>query len=206
MKNIEPETSSARERVLHTAEHLFHQHGYNAVSMRDLARSLDMKQASLYYHAPQGKEQLFAEVTERSLHRHRLGIEEAIAAAGPDVQDQFEAVADWLLSQPAMNLFAMFTADMPALSEETAVHLTRTAHEALFVPLIQLLEEAQAAGKIRPIPSDQVAASFLTIMDGIFFANRARFTHIPMRQMAHNMIDMMLNGLRPSTQGGTPNA
>jgi len=50
------------------------------VSMRDIADALAMRQASLYYHVPEGKEQLYVEVAMRNLRRHQAGINQAIAA------------------------------------------------------------------------------------------------------------------------------
>ena len=58
--------SEAHERLLNVAEHLFLTRGYAAVSMRDIADALHVRQATLYYHVPEGKNQLFLKVAERS--------------------------------------------------------------------------------------------------------------------------------------------
>jgi len=114
----EPKTSDARERVLDVAERLFHERGYKAVTMRDIADRLDIRQASLYYHAPGGKEELYAMVLERSMERHRQGLEAALMEAGPDLSDQLQAAAKWLLSQPPIHLSRILTSDLPTLSTE----------------------------------------------------------------------------------------
>ena len=51
------------------------------VTMHDIASALGMKQASLYYHVPGGKEELFVEIMERSLGRHKRGLVASIEAA-----------------------------------------------------------------------------------------------------------------------------
>ena len=63
--------SAARERVQATAERLFAERGYKAVTLRDIAQELGIRQASLYYHFPGGKEELYVTVTERGLQAHR---------------------------------------------------------------------------------------------------------------------------------------
>lgn len=193
--------NDARERVLNTAENLFHQHGFQSVTMRDLARSLGMKQSSLYYHAPDGKEQLFAEVTERSLHRHRRGLQSAIADAAPGLDARLAAATNWLLSQPPLHLFSMFEADMPALSPETAAHLMRQAHLCLFIPLIQLFQTARDRGEMRDLDPERLAGAFLTLIDGVMYAHHAGHAKAPLPELAAEMLDMMLYGLLAPPQG-----
>jgi TetR/AcrR family transcriptional regulator, cholesterol catabolism regulator len=189
--------SEARERVLQAAQTLFHDHGYQAVTMRHLADSLEMRQASLYYHAPQGKEQLFVEVTERGLLKHQHGLQNAIQQAGPDLQQQLEGVADWFIAQPPLKLFSMVEADMPALSAENAARLMRLAEQALFVPLIGAFAAAQQRGEIRAVAPERVAGLFITMIEGVLYSSRSRKTAVPVHQLAYEMIDILLNGLRP---------
>ena len=51
--------SAARERVLDVAEALFAERGLARVTMREIAHAACMRHASLYHHAPGGKEQLY---------------------------------------------------------------------------------------------------------------------------------------------------
>lgn len=203
METIKRKPNGARERVLKKAERLFHRHGYQSVTMRDLAKSLGMKQASLYYHAPGGKEDLFAEVTERSLARHRRGLENAIAQAAPTLDARLNAAAKWLISQPPLHLFSMFEADMPALSEETAVRLQALAYDSLFAPLITLFRTARANGEMREFDPDRLAGAFLTLIDGVMYAHQAGHATAPLQELTDEMIDMMLHGLIPYPQGGS---
>ncbi len=194
---LQENQSEARERVLQAAETLFHQRGYQAVTMRDLAEALDMRQASLYYHAPQGKEQLFVEVTERGLARHQQGLRQAIRQAGPDIQAQLQRVADWFVAQPPLKLFSMAEADMPALAEENAEYLLQLAEEALFQPLIDAFAAAQAQDQIRAIKPERLAGLFLTMIEGILYTGRAYQQGPTPQALAYEMIDILLNGLRP---------
>ncbi len=57
------------------------EHGYAAITLRDLAERLDIRQASLYYHFPDGKEQLYVEMAERAFQTHSEGMRRVMAAA-----------------------------------------------------------------------------------------------------------------------------
>jgi AcrR family transcriptional regulator len=190
------ESNEARERVLNTAEQLFHERGYNAVSMRDIAEALNMRQASLYYHVPDGKEQLFVEITERGLRRHRKGLDEIIARAEPRIEAQLEAASQWLVDHAPIKLLSMLETDMPAISRDGAAKLTRMAYESFFTPITNIFDAAIEKGEIRAIDPNQLAGHFLSMMDGISYVTTASFTPAPMSELAQEMIDILLNGLR----------
>ncbi|MBC8164059.1 MAG: TetR/AcrR family transcriptional regulator [Roseiflexaceae bacterium] len=186
------ESSAARERVLEAAERLFSERGYNAVTLRDIANELGMRQASLYHHAPGGKEALFVEVTERGLERHRVGMEQAIAGAGPLLRDQLRAAADWLLSQPPVDLSRMVHADMPAIGKDNAERLTLATYNALLSPLRRCFE--RAASHLRtptPLP-DLLGGSFVAVVE--LLHDVEIFARQPKQRMAYDMIDVLLEG------------
>jgi AcrR family transcriptional regulator len=188
--------SKARERVLDTAEELFHKRGFNAVSMRDIADALEMRQASLYYHVPDGKEQLFVEITERGLRRHRIGLDEVIAEAKPGIESQLAAASKWLVDHAPIRLMSMLETDMPAISHENAQQLTYMAFQSFFSPITELFQKAIEKGEIRRFDPNQLAGHFLSMMDGISYTTTAGHAPAPMNKLAEDMIDLLLNGLR----------
>jgi TetR/AcrR family transcriptional regulator, cholesterol catabolism regulator len=189
--------SEARERVLDTAEELFHSQGYKAVTMRDIAQALGMKQASLYYHVPQGKEQLYAEIVTRSLRRHEAGLQAAIGS-GVSLEEQLHTAVRWVFSQPPMNLIKMMESDMPALSENVRQELDMLAFQALFLPLGHMFRQAITSGEIRPeLDPNRLTGTFLALLEGIQFAANQRQTDMSTLAMADEVIDILLNGLKP---------
>lgn len=188
--------SPARERVLNIAERLFTERGYRAVTLRDIADTLGMRPASLYNHAPGGKEQLFVEVTERGLDRHRTGIEQAIRCADPNLRAQLRAAARWLLSQPPLNLCRMLRSDMPAIDPEQAAHLTQAAYQALLAPIEQAVREAYQRGDIRAINGLLVARTFIATIESLH--DLPRYDPTPVEVLADDVIDMWLDGLNRS--------
>ena len=187
--------SDARERVLDVAEKLFVEKGYAPVKLKHIADTLQMKQSSLYYYAPKGKEELFVLVMERSFTRHQAGIEAAIRSGGTWEQS-LRQVGYWLLSQPPMNFGRMFTSDMPALSEASATHLMEVSSRALFTPLEGLFERGVAEGEIQ-VPSTELMAGLLLAMVGSIQSSLDEwFTQTTRLKMVDDMIDVMLHGIK----------
>lgn len=190
---MERETSPARERVLSTAEQLFSERGYTAVTLRDIANTLGMKQASLYNHAPGGKEELYIAVTERTLERHRMGVEGALQRAEPDLRSQLRAAAKWLLSQPPMNLGRMMRSDMPAIRPEQAVRLIEVAYSAMMVPIEKVIEAAYQRGETRLFNASLFAGLFITAIQSLH--DVPSYDTPPLEVLAADTVDLLLDGV-----------
>lgn len=187
--------NEARERVLDAAEHLFARKGYAAVTLRDIAAEVGIRHTSLYHHVPGGKEELFIEVTERHLARHRQGLAHAINHATPDVRARLCAAADWLLSQPPMDLVRMVHADMPAINPDQAERLSDLAYTSLIVPIDGLLRQAEAIGEIAHPNLSLVAGGIVGMIESLHAVPEAALEQ-SRESMAHALIDVILNGLR----------
>jgi AcrR family transcriptional regulator len=190
------DVSGAKQRVLDAAEELFMDRGFAAVTLRDVATKLGMRQASLYYHFPEGKEELYLAVTERAFLRHRAGMEAACLVTLPGVQAQLQAVVDWFESQPAVNVMGMMYADLPALSSDGAKRMAQNAYSALFYPLRTIFMKAQQNEEILEYSPDLLAGFFLAMIDGITFSETQQ-SYMDRKAMGRVMIQILLNGLRP---------
>ncbi len=186
--------SDSHERVLNAAERLFSERGYTAVKLRDIADALGIRQASLYHHAPGGKEQLFVDVTERSMERHRVGMEQAISQSRPDdLREQLRAAARWLLSQPPINLSRMNLSDMPAIAPSHAQRLKAAAARALLAPLEAIYQAAIDRGEIRSVYPHLMAGMFLSVIEGV--QQGAPHAPVSKQEMADDVIDILLKGM-----------
>lgn len=188
--------SQARERVLDVAEALFAERGLARVTMRDIADAAGMRQASLYHHAPGGKEQLYRETFERMIGRQRAGLEGALADTGDDLRAQLAAVAAWYVGQAPMYFLRMMTSDMPALGHEVARDLAGPAYVGLMRPITEAFRRAAARGETSPVDPDLLAGSLLAILDAVAFAESRAYGRADRRAMALTMIDVLLDGLR----------
>lgn len=190
------ETTEARERVLAAAERLFAEKGYATVTLRDIAQQVGIRHASLYHHVPGGKEALFIEVTERTLARHRAGLEQAIGAAPDDVRSQLCAAADWLLAQPPMDLIRMNFSDMPAINASHAERIGDLAYSSLIAPLERVLHRARERAEITHDNVGMIAGGLLGMIQSLHAVPEYALEQ-PRATMASALIDVMLNGLRP---------
>jgi AcrR family transcriptional regulator len=188
----------SKERVLAAADRLFMERGYKAVTLRDIAESLGIKHASLYYHAPGGKEQLYIEVTERNLRTHQAGLTEAMAAAGDD------GAANWLITQPPMDLMRMTLSDLHEIAPEHAARLGMLAQQAMLHPIRDVLNVAQARGAIAPVDGGLIAGGLLSMLEGLhavpdmaFAVPGTAWTGRTRLDMARDLIDAFLIGLLP---------
>lgn len=186
----------AKDRVLDAAEHLFAEKGYASITLRDIAAEVGIRHASLYHHFPGGKQELFGQVTERNLLRHRAGLEAAIREAEPEIRSRLRAVAAWLLSQPPMDLLRMTYSDMPAIDQAQAERLSQVAFESLLLPVAALLARAHQEGEIENKNPVVVAGGLLGMVESLHAIPDA---NVPGSRidLANQLIDVMIDGLRP---------
>lgn len=159
--------SESHERVLNVAERMFLEKGYITVSMNDLARALGMQKASLYHHAPNGKEALFVEVIERMLERYRQGLEQAIHEGENSFVGHLRAAAHWLLHSPPLHYERMMQSDMPQLSDDNVARLTRSIYASLIDPLTRIFGSEM---KVRGVDLSRVvylSGAFLSVIETV---------------------------------------
>lgn len=191
----EEEINEARERVLDAAEGLFMERGYAAIKLKHISAKLGIKESSLYYHFPGGKETMYIEVMHRNLRRHQEGIERAIQQAGDAWVEQLQAVAYWLLSQSPLDVMRMHNSDLPAIDTKSATELEDASYVALNLPIKQILERAVESGEAAATDNDLLAGIFISMISAVHVIKPAwnpRTKH----EMADVLVDTWVNGLR----------
>ncbi|MBI1279173.1 MAG: TetR family transcriptional regulator [Anaerolineaceae bacterium] len=189
------EISESRARVLDAAEKLFMERGYASVTMRHIADALGMKQAALYYHAPNGKEQLYREVVNRHMSHQRQGLEKVIAAAPPTLEAQLSAITDWLVEQAPVDLMRMVRSDAVQISESYAQELIQQVDYAMMQPITNIIRAAQERGEVRRIVPEMVSGMLLALTNwAVYFDSTNRFS-ITSKMMMRQVIELMLNGM-----------
>jgi TetR/AcrR family transcriptional regulator, cholesterol catabolism regulator len=192
--NAKAKGGDSREQLLQLAEALFSERGYTAVTLRDIAEAFEVRQAALYYHFPDGKEQLFVEVIQRSFLRHHQGLSRAISQAEPNLSSQLTKMADWLLSQPPLDMTRLARSDLPALSQDYAQSLYELGNASLVEPIQQVLTQAYERGEIRLVDVKLMATVFLSLIDTVH--DMHRYKNIPKKVLAQDVIDILLDGMR----------
>jgi AcrR family transcriptional regulator len=180
--------SAARERLLVCAEHLFSERGYTAVTLRDVAEAVGIRQASLYHHFPGGKEQLFVAVTEFGLARISTELIRVAADTHTlSLSERLERIALLLLDQPPIDLARMVRSDMPAIAGDVAERLTRRAFDSLIIPIGTVFKEQRHDNDLL------LAGWFLAMIESVQVAER--FARRPASLMANEMIDVLIYGV-----------
>jgi AcrR family transcriptional regulator len=177
------------------AETLFHEQGYQAVSMRDIAKALGIRQASLYYHVPEGKEQLYVEVMTRNFERHGSGLRHCIEKAEESLRAQLKAIADWFVIHAPLGLLGMMRNDLQALSTESRQQLQQVLFQHIWHPIQACFEAAVQRGEAENVRYWDLTGAFLSLMDGLTLAGTTGFMVGEMGESADYLIDLLMDGL-----------
>ncbi|MFB2768986.1 TetR/AcrR family transcriptional regulator [Pelatocladus sp. BLCC-F211] len=157
--------NSSKEVVINVAQQLFAARGYASVTLKDIADRLGIKQASLYYHFPGGKEDLFMEVTIRHLEQQRQGLEQIIAKMSSlELEECLNQVAKWLLAQPPLHISRLINSDLPALPKEKADQIQSVMDSSIVPAIAELFARYQHNLRAEPF---YVAATFLAVIEPI---------------------------------------
>ncbi|MDX2074856.1 MAG: TetR/AcrR family transcriptional regulator [bacterium] len=191
----EEKVGQGLERLLYAAEALFMERGYSAVKLKHIAEQIGVKESSIYYHFPKGKESLFIAVMNRNFARHNEGIKNAIMSAPDDWVSQLRAVGYWLVSQPAIDVMRMSKSDLPSIDAQASFELEEGIYEAVNLPIRHILERANEEGKATIPDCDLVAGIFVGMVSSIDVIKGA-WNPKSKVEMVDILIDTWVNGLR----------
>lgn len=88
-----------REKLTFVAADLFHEKGYHAVGLNEICAVGELPKGSVYYHFPEGKEQIAVAVIEAAKHQVAADLHDATSSA-----KSLEEFIDLLLARFAQNL------------------------------------------------------------------------------------------------------
>ncbi|BAY83832.1 TetR family transcriptional regulator protein [Calothrix parasitica NIES-267] len=195
MTNIDKKTnkSSSREAVLDAAEKLFTIRGYKTVKLKHIADNLGIKQASIYYHFPLGKEDLYIEVMLRHLEHRRSSFEKLISTAKPTLEDCLFNVGIWLIKQPPLNGAKIIINDLPELSSDKANQLEEEIYSCGFAPMESLFAryKHQLKEQFRSNPGF-VAGSFLCSLESLYAVKH--YGNKTDEELVLDLIELILRG------------
>ncbi len=189
------ESAEARERLLEAADPLFSKKGFASVTLRDISTVLGLSHASLYYHFPGGKTELFAAVMERNILRHGAGLKAGMDSAGPGLRGRLRAAAAWLISQPAMDLIRMAESDMPSLPEALSARIMDLVYRELILRLQSVIDQAVAAREIEGGHSSGLIAGALIGMVESLHTIPSFAVRRSKEEMAYELLDIVLKGM-----------
>lgn len=138
--------SATRDKILATAMTMFTRRGYAGTSMRDIAKEVGIKAASIYAHCPEGKEQMlhlalqatfdqFLEYITREIRFEMTPLEQLRSLFRRHVQWQLEVGERAMAWDAAINQFGV----LGVLSDEalSSVRRTQALYHAYHLSLVQ---------------------------------------------------------------------
>lgn len=162
-----PEVETSRRRILQAALHLLAKHGYDGMSLQQIADEVGLHKATLFHHFA-GKQEIALEVWQEVLRPLLEHVRALDTDEEPELA-QFVAVAERLVDhfadQPAAARFLV--RDLVAPEDSPfAVDVADAGHPVvqIFTILWNWLERARRAGAIREVNLRQVIFSLLGVV------------------------------------------
>ncbi|MEM9816867.1 MAG: TetR/AcrR family transcriptional regulator [Cyanobacteria bacterium P01_A01_bin.123] len=188
--------SKARERVLTAAQSLFVERGYEAVTVKDIAKAAGIHHASLYHHVPNGKSALYVEVMTRHMNHYREGLRSALNAAEMSLQENLQQVASWIISQPPLDVIRLANSDLPAIGTAEADILSDLAFVATILPILEVLETAKSRGEIEHDNLGPIAGALFSSLESLHAVPEA-YLEKSRQSMADDIVEVFIKGMQP---------
>jgi AcrR family transcriptional regulator len=190
------------ERILREARALFTAHGYASVSMQQIADAAGVNKATLYHHF-RDKEDLFVAVIAAEFERERAGIAGALAAEG-DLRNRLQRVAAHLFASRHAD-FGRLLADLREQVSDSRRAELATQCAPPWLQLREAIEQAAAAGDVRPYDPELVARLFFAMVGcqswwGKFDADRPAADD----RLAALLADILISGIGADPRATTP--
>ena len=171
--------SALRERILAEATRLFVTHGYNGISMREIAEAVGVSKAGLYYHF-RDKQDLFLAILTDDLH----AIERIVVAArepGGPARRQVERLVRLLFAQPAERraIIRLAGQEIAHLDEAARADFARRYYDKFIGQVAALLQGGIERGELRPHDPLTLTWLLLGMIYPFFSASPARGPHPP---------------------------
>jgi AcrR family transcriptional regulator len=160
------ETTRRRE-IEDVASTLFREHGYAGTSVREIARALDIRGASLYAHVASKQDVLWS-IVDRTASRFEAAADAATLEAAGAPADRLRALVRAHVGVVTDDLerASVFVREWRALSADRRADIgrRRDAYERRFRTV---LAEGVALGDFAPVDPTVAAAFILTALNGL---------------------------------------
>src|ERR1700709_1174007 len=111
-------TTDTRERVIAEARRLYIAGGYNHLNLDVIARTIKITRPALYFHFPDGKEQLLQEVIESFGTEIVAHLQSAIVGC-TSVKGKLRSILLYVTTKPLIDARELCQAELEDLSLET---------------------------------------------------------------------------------------
>jgi AcrR family transcriptional regulator len=190
---------SSKEAVLDAAHRLLHLHGYDGLSMRELAKQSGLAKGTIYHHF-QDKREIFLSVLEREFALVQHALTDAAATPG-DWQTRLRAIVSAYFTisseRGVVILTALREADEIEAEVCALVHRQRAGIQA---PIQTVLAEGVACGAVRAIDLELTVMSLLGLLHSfaaqqLLFGDPQVGAKLTNQAVGEHVLDIFLNGI-----------
>ena len=195
------------ERILATAERLFAEHGFDAVSMHSIAEQAGVSKANIFHHFT-SKNELYIAVLRHACrdagqHLDDLGSDDTPLA------ERLGKFAHAHLASLLEHGQAMRLSLRELLNDDSrqSQELAEKVYGEKFARVVAILRAGQEAGELRADVDPAMVATVLLGANVFFFEARNVLRHLPEvgfseqpERYSTMLTDLLLHGIRPASQ------
>lgn len=181
------DSRDTRPRILNTAAELFRRQGYHGTGLNQILAESSAPRGSLYFHFPEGKQQLAVEAVDEAGRRIGRGIE-AILDSSPDVGEAIGRVADFLAADLRESGFDHgCPVGTVAMDSAPTSEPVRIACAAIFAEWLELIGGRMEAAGTSPELAHQQALLAVSAIEGALLLARARRDTAALEAVGHSL-------------------
>ena len=158
----ETQHSATAIKIMRTAERLFMQRGFRAVSVNDIVHAAEVTKPTLYYHFAD-KEELFVQMTLHMLATMHSDMDAALEGKH-DIAGRLGALAEVLLRSTDGDMQMMRREIQEHLDEARQQRLNAAFRRHLVEPVRAVMQEGLDRGELAPFGALELAMLFLGLI------------------------------------------
>jgi len=187
------ETDDLHDQILSAAKELFSTQGYHGLSMRQIAESVGVSKAALYYHF-KNKEQLFLAILDAYLDEMEAMIDQ-VRAQEPSARGRIQRLVENILSQPVAqrSVIRLGSQELAQLSPETKDAFDLAYDKKFTGKIDAIMQEGMANGELRPLSPNLATWSLLGMMFPYFYPAHLSHLHPPVG-LVEQLLTIYLDG------------
>ena len=189
MKN---KIESRKEEIIRVATKLFKEKGYSAVTMRDIAKSMGIKAASLYNHI-NSKQDILKTIIISLAEQFTAGMLE-IKSSGESCVNKLKAIIKLHVTLSSQNIYGMSSLnnDWMHLEEQMPYYIKlRSEYEDDFK---NILEQGIGKGELINVKPDVMMFSILTTLRSLYLWIPKK-EDIDLNDLTENLSQILLDGI-----------
>ena len=180
-----------KNRIIAEADHLFFTKGFKGLALQELGERLEIKPASLYYHFPGGKEQIYLEVIDRRVKELEQGLDE-MHQQNPSLAKLLKDFGHWYAKQPPMNIVLIAEIDMPFLSTRGQKEVLQKVGKGLYGKLEDIFKIHKQSLRVDQDPS-LLVGTFFALLCSIHASKR--MGGLSLKELVDFNVDLFLWGV-----------